>query len=315
MKSSFSLPLQGEAGPALRVKRDSCGPARRAQPVRNSMTDFNKLYQEYGEYNILYNQLNMPSPSMEYAWRKTKKIIQDEAQNLINKSQKDMAICDIGCGNGALIIRLDELTRNLPQRVSYEGFELSNPFVNYGRQAAKFKKLPNIFFKRFDIEKDHFQNKYDIIICTEVLEHLHDPKNALERIHHSLNNGGVLLLSTPNSKNLIKYPFPFLKKIVTGRDSHELAKFLTKKEHQFKLAELEQHLYVYSHRELKNILKQLGFTIYRAPRSTTLFGGPFLDNHSLLFAVTILFDSFFDLISPPQLGWDNIFFCRKDNRA
>ncbi len=276
------------------------------------MTNLKKLYQGYGDYNILFNQLNMPSPSMEYAWRKTKKLLQDEVLKVITESKKEMSVCDIGCGNGALLIRLAETTRNFYPQIHYKGFEISKPFVEYGLQAIKFKDLSNISFNYFDIEKDDLPEKFDVIICSEVLEHLRNPKNVLKKIYHSLNNGGVLLLSTPNSKNLIKYPFPFLKKIVAGRDSHELAKFLTKKEQQFKLAELEQHLYVFSHGELKNILKQLGFTIYGTPRSTTLFGGPFLDNHSLLLGLTMILDSFIDIFSLPQMGWDNIFFARKD---
>lgn len=275
------------------------------------MADFNKLYQEYGEYNILYNQLNIPSPSMEYSWRKTKKILQDEAEKIINNTKEDLNICDVGCGNGALIIRLAELTRSLPQQINYQGFELSTPFVDYGKQAVKFKKLTNVTFTQFDVEKDNLQDKFDIIICSEVLEHLHNPKDVLKKLFQSINNGGYFLLSTPNSKNLIKYPFLFLKKIISRKDSQEISKTLTAEEQRHKLAELEQHLYVFSHSELKHLIEGIGFAVIKEPRSTTLFGGPFLDNHSLLFAISIVFDSFFNLISLPQFGWDSIFVCKK----
>lgn len=279
------------------------------------MTNLNKLYQAYGEYNILYNQLNMPSPSMEYAWRKTKKIIQDEAEKIINKTKKDLTICDVGCGNGALIIRLAELSRSLhQQRIKYKGYELSQPFVNYGRQAVEFKNLSNVSFNHLDIEKDSLPDKFDIIICSEVLEHLHNPRQVLEKLYQSLNDDGHLLLSTPNSKNLIKYPLFFLKKIISSKDSQEISKVLTREEQKHKLAELEQHLYVFSQVELKQLLKDVGFTVIKEPRSTTLFGGPFLDNHSLLFAITIISDFLFDLISLPQLGWDNIFVCSKKSK-
>jgi 2-polyprenyl-3-methyl-5-hydroxy-6-metoxy-1,4-benzoquinol methylase len=275
------------------------------------MTNLKQLYQEYGNYNILYNQLNLPSPSMEYAWRKTKKIIQDEAQRIAYQSNKNLTIGDVGCGNGALIIRLAELTRKLHQQINYQGFDISKPFVNYGRQATKFKKLSNISFNYLDIEKDKLPNKFDLIICSEVLEHLHNPENILNKLYQGLNNNGCLLLSTPNSKNLIKYPFFFLKKIVGRKDSQEISKVLTQKEQRHKLAELEQHLYVFSHSELRKLLFKIGFAVVKTPRSTTLFGGPFLDNHPLLFALTIIGDGFFDLISLPQLGWDSIFICRK----
>ena len=249
---------------------------------------------------------------MEYSWYKTKKLLQDEALKIITESKKKMNICDIGCGNGALLIRLAEATRNSHFQINYKGLEISKPFVMYGLQAAKFKKLSNISFNYFDIEKDELSEKFDVIICSEVLEHLYDPKNVLQKIYKSLNKGGVFLISTPNSKNLIKYPFIFLKKIVSRKNSQELTRFLTKKEYQFKLAELEQHLYIFSHGELKNLLKSLGFTIYKMPRSTTLFGGPFLDKRLSLLGLLMIGDSFLDIISLPQVGWDNIFFVRKD---
>ena len=49
----------------------------------------------------------------------------------------------------------------------------------------------------------------------------------------------------PGSKNLIKYPFLFLKKMIRIKDSQKTDK-----------AEFEQHLYVFSYGELKNLLKK-----------------------------------------------------------
>lgn len=275
---------------------------------RGTLRDF---YQEYGNYNILYNQLNIPSPSTEYAWRKTKKLLQDEALRIITKLKKPINVCDVGCGNGSLLIRLAETTGNLGLRVNYQGLEISMPFVEYAREAVKFKNLTNISFCYFDVENDEIQKKFDIIICSEVLEHLDNPQKALKKIYKLLNNNGFLLLSTPNSKNLIKYPFFFLKKRASYWNSRSIGKYLTKKEQRFKLAELEQHLHVFSQIELKKTLKELGFIIYKTPRSATLFGGSFLDDHPLLLGLMMIFDSIFDHIPLPQLGWDSIFFCQK----
>jgi len=280
------------------------------------MKNFNRFYQEYGEYNILYNQLNMPSPSVEYAWRKTKKLLHDEILRIINRSiinnhKKQIVVSDIGCGNGALLIRLAESTRSHSQKIIYKGFEVSSPFVNYANRAARYKNLTNISFHNLDIEKDNFSEKFDIVVCSEVLEHLHEPKLAINKIYKTINNGGYLLLSTPNSKNLIKYPFLFLKEIVSKRDSKELGKFLTNREKEFKLADLEQHLYVFSHGELTALLKEVGFSVYKTPRSTTLFGGPLLDNHISLFSLTIILDCLLDFIRIPQVGWDIIAFAKK----
>ena len=275
------------------------------------MKDLENLYQEYGEYNVLYNQLNMPSPSIEYAWRKTKKIVQDEVLGIIGGASGKLSIGDVGCGNGALMIRLAELSRDVGTQLKFTGFDISKPFIDYGRMAAKYKKLTNIDFEQLNIEKEELPGDFDVIICSEVLEHVKKPELMLEKLYLSLHSGGYLVLTTPNSKNLIKYPFLFLKKGVSQRDSQEMSKFLTKAEQKHKLAELEQHLYVFSQPELKELLRKVGFGVVKTPRSTTLFGGPFLDNHSLLLATIMITDTLFDLLPFPQIGWDNIFVCKK----
>lgn len=39
-------------------------------------------------------------------------------------------------------------------------------------------------------------NKFEIILCTEVLEHLHSPQVALSEMYRVLNKGGILILTT-----------------------------------------------------------------------------------------------------------------------
>lgn len=278
--------------------------------MTKSKADLDQLYQGYGDYNILFNQLNLPSPSVDYAWRKTKLLLQSEAESKITQlltTHNLVSICDIGCGNGALLIRL---AQKFPQ-VQFAGFELSLPFVNYGRQAAKFKNLANISFTQLDIEIQDIPQKFNIIICSEVLEHLHQPQTAINKIYQALNPGGYFLLSTPNSQNLIKYPFLPLKKYFSQNQEASLKSKITQHEEKFLLAETEQHLHVFSHSELKPILVQAGFTIYRIPRSTTFFGGDLIDNHSLVFSFILIFDSLCDLLNLHQVGWDCIFFCQK----
>ena len=276
----------------------------------NNNTD---LYEKYGEYNIWFNQLNLPSFSVEYAWRKTKVIIQNLAQKYIEskKNNKTLQVVDVGCGNGALLIRIAENNSKLGKQIQFRGFDLSESFVEYSNKAVKYKGLANVSFSQIDLEKDKIPGGYDLVIMSEVLEHLNNPKQVLKKIYDSLNPGGVLLISTPNSKNLIKYPFIFLKSLIGRKDSLEMSKHLTQEEQRHKLAEQEQHLYVFSQPELIKLLKNVGFIKNHAFRSTTLFGGPFLDNHPLLFGLIIFLDKIFDILSFTQVGWDNIISSEK----
>ncbi len=254
----------------------------------------------------------MPSPSMEHAWRRTKTLLHEEAKKKIQdllKKKKQVSMCDIGCGNGAFLIRLAQELRN--PRVVCLGIDLSNPFVNYAQAAAKAKDIIGVSFKQVDFEKENIDQKFDIVISSEVLEHVGKPDIFLKKIHALLFEGGYFFLSTPNGNNLIKYLLFPLKRYISKKHEEDIKKFLTPQEEKFKLSEQEQHLFVFSHKFLIQMLKNAGFEIYKIPRSTTFFGGKILDENPLLFAGSLLFDSFCNLFPFPQIGWDIIMFCRK----
>jgi len=52
-----------------------------------------------------------------------------------------------------------------------------------------------------DITKDNSSiiqsNRYDVVICTEVLEHTLDPFGAVKEIYRILKPGGILVMTTP----------------------------------------------------------------------------------------------------------------------
>lgn len=276
--------------------------------------NFKRLYNDYGTYNILYNQLVLPSHSTEYAWRRTKKLLQEELIRILKaklSQSNSIRVCDLGCGNGAFLIRIAALfpTKN----ISFVGYDISESFVEYANKAANYKSLKNVSFSVFDIDKEKLkQVSFDVIISSEVLEHVVNPRAFLEKTHAALKQNGILLLSTPNAKNAIKYPFFFLKQLIARKQSAALEKQLTAKEQVFKLAEQEQHLYVFVHDELHALLRKTGFEVYATPRSTTLFGGSVLDSNRWLFALTLMVDSFLDRFGSPKIGWDLLFFCEKN---
>lgn len=286
------------------------------------MKNLKKLYENYGRYNIFYNQLNLPSPSVEYAWRKTKVILHKETLRLVReqlRTKPSIKICDIGCGNGAFLIRLaQDLSADKAEiaesRVQFVGLDLSQSFVDYATGAAKTKNIKNTSFIMYDVEREKLPNSFDIIISSEVIEHLKNPDDFIHLIYTHLLPNGYFLLSTPNSKNLIKYPLFFLKQFVKKKNESELRKSLTTKEESLKLAEKEQHIKTFSHQELRHLLENTGFEVYETPRSTTFFGGPFLDNHTTLMGTIMVFDALIDLFPIPNLGWNCIVFSQKKNQ-
>ena len=97
------------------------------------------------------------------------------------------AMLEIGCGFG---FGLDFARRALGWNV--EGFDPS-PFGAAGRRDLGLPITPD-YFRPGD------GRRADVILCSEVVEHLERPRDFLAALHEALQPGGVLVLTTPNAE-------------------------------------------------------------------------------------------------------------------
>ena len=157
-------------------------------------------------------------------------------RNLILSFMKECAnitsICDIGCGNGFPLKAIDGLNKGYV----LTGTELSETAL----KKAK-KHVPNGTFVELDIEKKALEQQFDLVICSQVLEHIQNDVSSLKNIYTMTN----------------KY---FILTVPTGRfDS---------------TSKLVRHYRHYPMRELKDKLQTTGFEIIKG----RIWGFPF---HSL----------------------------------
>lgn len=52
-------------------------------------------------------------------------------------------------------------------------------------------------------------NSFDVIICTEVLEHVPDPINAIKEMSRILKSGGIIIITTPLGSHIHQEPYHF----------------------------------------------------------------------------------------------------------
>ena len=105
--------------------------------------------------------------------------------------QPGASVLDLGLGSGALGRHLTRLGLPAPDGLTYNPAEaeLARPF--YGRvEVANLEDA--------DLLSVFNGQRYDYIVCADVLEHLRNPQRILDACQELLSPGGRLLISVPN---------------------------------------------------------------------------------------------------------------------
>lgn len=107
----------------------------------------------------------------------------------VNKTKNKLKILDVGCARGHLSGALKKLGEN-----TVCGIELSEIAA---KEAEKY--LDEIIIGNIEeIDLPYPAEYFDVIVCSNILEHLFDPKNVLIKLKKYLNKNGILLVVLPN---------------------------------------------------------------------------------------------------------------------
>lgn len=107
--------------------------------------------------------------------------------------KKDIKVLDVGCGAAPMSLYF----ANKGARV--KGVDISEKAINENIKAKKYLNLDHLEFVCEDFMSYTDEEIYDVIMMTEVLEHLPDDKGALKKIYQLLKKNGYLLMSVPSS--------------------------------------------------------------------------------------------------------------------
>jgi 2-polyprenyl-3-methyl-5-hydroxy-6-metoxy-1,4-benzoquinol methylase len=103
---------------------------------------------------------------------------------------KNASVLDAGCGEGHLLERLQKAEKDN----KYYGIDIIPLAINQAKERCPFANI-----EIGDIYEVKYPNEFfDIIICTEVLEHIFNFKSALKELKRTLKPNGVLIISFPN---------------------------------------------------------------------------------------------------------------------
>ena len=104
----------------------------------------------------------------------------------------DLGILDAGCGNGFFM----QMLRDLGFR-QVRGIDISDPWIDECRRK-------NLDVENCSIEHLPRDQRYDLIILMDVIEHLESPCDALERLRSCLSDGGQVYVNVPVCDSLQK---------------------------------------------------------------------------------------------------------------
>ena len=147
------------------------------------------------------------------------------AKSLLSKNEKPLFL-DIGCATGALLVHLRRFGWNVT------GVEIS-PASAYAREQHKLH-VYDIPLEEIKFPENHF----DVVHASHLIEHLNDPCGFLAETRRVLKLNGNLFLTTPN---------------ISGFQARLFGS-------KWRSA-IFDHLYLFSKRTIKKMLRQHGFKI------------------------------------------------------
>ena len=108
---------------------------------------------------------------------------------------KKNKVLDIGCGYG----RFSFIASTFADKVV--GIDLTEGAISIANKIKNSLDVNNIEFICSSIEDFHSEEKYDFIILSGTLEHLHNESDMLKKINELLTEDGVFITDSPSEFN------------------------------------------------------------------------------------------------------------------
>ena len=141
------------------------------------------------------------------------------------KYRKVGRILDVGCGRGWFLVEARK-----------RGWEVYG--TEYSEKAVELCKSAGIKMFQGELDVNNFDGiEFDVITSFEVIEHINNPNEDLQKIHSLLRKEGLFYCTTPNFNSLMRY---YLKE-------------------DYNVIGYPEHLSYYTKKTLNNVLVKNGF--------------------------------------------------------
>lgn len=129
------------------------------------------------------------------------KRVKEKLLDWIRPGREHLAL-DVGCGAGYFLCMIRDRYRRRGFELSMAGVDVSSVQLAFLAKRMEKEKLKAVIAVRANAEYLPFADEtFDLVTCSEVLEHIRTPSRALEEMRRVLKPQGMLLLSTPSKLN------------------------------------------------------------------------------------------------------------------
>lgn len=226
-------------------------------------------------------------------------------------------VVDLGCGPGTNIFDVFDACAEFKQ-VEWFGLDLNQREASMGAGRSTYRvnerKMQAIHFMSGDVFKLPFaDNSIDILISSEVVEHLPNPLPALKEMQRVLKPNGYAMVTTPNPRNLPEMLGYALDKLTLGG----FKKFYWKGQDEISAPPLDAevgfgHVSVHPFPVWRDWFEEVNMPVVKKVRGPLLFGSPFFDRQRFLVGLLVMLDPILDWLPFRFLTTTNLgMLCRK----
>lgn len=211
----------------------------------------------------------MKQSEQENLWGYTKRlrfVQQGIAESFPDRATDSLRVLDVGCGNGSeLALPLARLG------LQVTGIDIHAPSIEHARQLGA--DVTNLSYVCGRVEELKAP-PYDIVILSEVLEHLREPRSLLLAGIEHLSKNGIIIITVPNGygefeidswlfrmfrlQRVIDALAKNSKQVMAATDNHESG-----------------HVQFFTRRQLRRLFAECSLSVFKEGVASFL-AGPFI---------------------------------------
>ena len=131
--------------------------------------------------------------SSAYHHVRRRRIALELIQRKAELKEDECLVCDVGCGEGWYTIVLER-----------RGHLVTGIGISEKRLKRAKTKIHDVDFVRGDVNGMPIKsNVFDLVVCAQLLEHIHNPSVVVKECKRISKSGGALLFKVPSKTNII----------------------------------------------------------------------------------------------------------------